>query len=46
VVFDLGETAVGGVGGHEGGEGPFIVGACVGLVQRGGDEGFEDYEAA
>ena len=35
------------VGAEQGGQGPFVVGCAVeGLVERGGDEGFEDEEAA
>lgn len=36
----------GGGGGDEGGEGPFVDGAGVGLVDGGDDEGFEDEEPA
>ena len=35
------------VGAEQGGQGPFVVGCAVeGLVEGGGDEGFEDEEAA
>jgi hypothetical protein len=46
VVLELGEPAAAGVGGHGCGECPFVDCGCVFLVERGGDEGFEDEPAA